>query len=149
MAAISMTRVALLLLPAVAIGGIAVVLALPYLRPEPPNTKVANTAPAASKAATAPPDQGSTPLEKAQAETNALASALTELPPAAENSDGVPTFDIARIDPTGEAVIAGRAAPGATVELLLKGEVHDRAIADRPENSRLFPQNFHQETARS
>jgi len=43
----------------------------------------------------------------------------------------VPTFDVARIEPTGEAVIAGRAAPGATVELLRNGEVHDHAVADQ------------------
>jgi nucleoid-associated protein YgaU len=43
----------------------------------------------------------------------------------------VPSFDVARIEPTGEAVIAGRAAPGATVELLRNGEPHDRAVADQ------------------
>jgi hypothetical protein len=32
--------------------------------------------------------------------------------------DLTPVFDIARIDPTGDAVIAGRAAPSASVELL-------------------------------
>jgi hypothetical protein len=42
-----------------------------------------------------------------------------------------PVFDIARIDPTGDAVIAGRAAPSASVELLRNGYVHDRAVADR------------------
>jgi hypothetical protein len=34
-------------------------------------------------------------------------------------------------EPTGEAVIAGRATPGATVELLGNGELHDRAVADQ------------------
>ena len=48
-----------------------------------------------------------------------------------DSSDGVPEFDVARIDPTGEAVIAGRTTPGATVELLRNGEVHDRAVADK------------------
>ena len=43
----------------------------------------------------------------------------------------MPAFDIARIEPTGEAVIAGRATPGATVELLRNGELHDRAVADQ------------------
>jgi hypothetical protein len=43
----------------------------------------------------------------------------------------LPSFDIARIEPSGDAVIAGRAAPGANVELLRDGEVHDRALADR------------------
>jgi hypothetical protein len=42
-----------------------------------------------------------------------------------------PVFDIARIDPTGDAVIAGRAAPSVSVELLRNGYVHDRAVADR------------------
>jgi uncharacterized protein len=42
-----------------------------------------------------------------------------------------PVFDVARIDPTGDAVIAGRAAPSASVELLRNGYVHDRAAADR------------------
>jgi uncharacterized protein len=42
-----------------------------------------------------------------------------------------PVFDIARIDPTGDAVIAGRAAPSASVELLRNGYVHDRVVADR------------------
>lgn len=136
MAAISKIRVALPLLAAVAAGGSALVFALPHLRPEPPNT---NTAPSASKAAAAEPDQGSTTFGKAQAEAKTLTSALTELPAVAENSDGVPTFDIARIDPTGEAVIAGRATPGATVELLRNGEVHDRAIADQSGQFALVP----------
>ena len=52
------------------------------------------------------------------------------------SSDGgdealTPVFDIARIDPMGDAVIAGRAAPGVSAELLRKGYVHDRAVADR------------------
>jgi hypothetical protein len=42
-----------------------------------------------------------------------------------------PVFDIARIDPAGDAVIAGSAAPGASVELLRNGKVHDRAVADQ------------------
>lgn len=44
--------------------------------------------------------------------------------------DGGPAFDVARVEPSGDAVIAGRAAPGATVELLRNGIVHDRAVAD-------------------
>jgi LysM domain len=41
-----------------------------------------------------------------------------------------PAFDVARIEPSGDAVIAGRAAPGASVELLRNGEPHDRVVAD-------------------
>ncbi len=52
-------------------------------------------------------------------------------PPASDATDGTPSFDVARIESTGDAVIAGRAAPGATVELLRDGEPLDRAIADQ------------------
>jgi len=41
-----------------------------------------------------------------------------------------PAFDVARIEPSGDAVIAGRAAPGASVELLRNGKPHDRVVAD-------------------
>jgi hypothetical protein len=141
MASISMTRLALLLLPATAVC-VALVFALPYVRPEPPNTKVASISPASSKAAEVAPDNGSTTIGKAHAEAKALVSALTDLPVASGNSDGVPTFDIARIEPTGEAVIAGRATPGSTVELLRNGEVHDRAIAGPSGQFALVPPNL-------
>src|SRR5207247_6314773 len=76
-------------------------------------------------------EQGPGQFATAKAEANAIVDALAGSPPPPENSDGVPTFDVARIEPTGEAVIAGRAAPGATVELLRDGEVYDRAVADK------------------
>ena len=50
--------------------------------------------------------------------------------PARERVENTPTFDVARIEPNGDAVIAGRAAPGAPVELLRDGEVHDRTMTD-------------------
>jgi hypothetical protein len=43
---------------------------------------------------------------------------------------GTPAFDIARVEPSGDTVVAGRATPGATVELLRNGLVHDRVVAD-------------------
>ena len=42
-----------------------------------------------------------------------------------------PAFDVAVIGRTGDAVIAGTAAPGANVELLRNGELQDRAVADQ------------------
>ncbi len=50
--------------------------------------------------------------------------------PAPTSNDGSPSFDVARIEANGEAVIAGRAMPGAAVELLANGQVHDRTSAD-------------------
>jgi nucleoid-associated protein YgaU len=75
--------------------------------------------------------QGPAALEAAKAEATALAAGLAGSLPPPDSGDGVPLFDIARIEPTGDAVIAGRAAPGATVELLRNGELHDRAVADQ------------------
>jgi hypothetical protein len=43
---------------------------------------------------------------------------------------GLPAFDVARVEPSGDMVIAGRAMPGATVELLRNGKVYDRVVAD-------------------
>ncbi|MGA7807413.1 LysM peptidoglycan-binding domain-containing protein, partial [Bradyrhizobium sp.] len=62
----------------------------------------------------------------------AVAAQLASAPPAAPSADeSLPAFDVARIDPTGAAVIAGRAAAGATVELLRNGERLDQAVADQ------------------
>lgn len=128
MTAKSISRMALAVLALVLVGG--AVFAVQYVRREAPAEGVAAlTAPATSKPAPDAPAQ-SAALAKAKLETNAVVDALIGTPPPAESNDGVPTFDVARIEPSGEAVIAGRAAPGATVELLRDGEVHDRAIAD-------------------
>ena len=70
-------------------------------------------------------------------ETRAATSAAVVAPPAAgvgdEGSDVeiMPVFDIALVGRAGDAVIAGTAAPGATVELLRNGEPHDRAVANQ------------------
>lgn len=66
----------------------------------------------------------------AQAEAKAVAAPPVS-PPAPDTDESVPAFDVTRVDRTGEAVIAGRAAPGATVELLRNGERHDQAVADQ------------------
>ena len=127
MTAISISKIVLPLVAVVAAGG--AVFAIQYVHREPPaDTMAATTAPATSKPA---PDTRVAALATAKSEANAVVDALVGSPASPENSDGVPTFDVARIEPTGEAVIAGRAAPGATVELLRNGEVHDRAVADK------------------
>jgi nucleoid-associated protein YgaU len=131
MTAISISRIVLPLVAVIAAGGV-VFAAIQYVRREPPaDTMAAMTAPAISKPASDAREQSAAPLAKAKSEANAVVDALVGSPPSAENSDGVPTFDVASIEPTGEAVIAGRAVPGATVELLRDGEVHDRAVADK------------------
>ena len=131
MTAISANRTIIPLLAFVACGA-ALALAIQQVRREPPvDTSSATTAPAISKPALDAREQSPAPLAKAQAETKAVVDALIGSSPSPESGDNVPTFDVASIEPTGEAVIAGRAAPGATVELLRDGEVHDRAVADK------------------
>lgn len=41
-----------------------------------------------------------------------------------------PRFDVVRVEAGGDVVVAGRAGPGATVDLLVAGKKYDRAIAD-------------------
>jgi nucleoid-associated protein YgaU len=132
MTAISASRTVILITALVAVSGVALAFAILHVRREPQaDASAAAVAPAISKPAPGAREQSPAPLATAKAEANAIADALSGSPPPPENSDGVPTFDVARIEPTGEAVIAGRATPGATVELLRNGEVHDRAVADQ------------------
>ena len=126
MTATSMSR--MVLLAFVAACGIPLVLAVQHFRGEPPN-KAATAALAVSKPALGARDQG--PAALAAAKADAVAAAIAGSPVPSDSEDGVPAFDVARIEPTGEAVIAGRATPGATVELLRDGELHDRAVADQ------------------
>jgi hypothetical protein len=98
------------------------------VRREPPvETKAATAAPAALPVAGG--DERSGGLATAQAGANA--EKLAASPGSADTNNFVPVFDIARIERTGDAVIAGRAAPGAIVELLRNSEPLDRAVADQ------------------
>jgi len=115
---------AVLLLAALAAVGIFV-FAWPTAEPE-------QTAPAASSKAPAPPDSSKSATAPAPVKeaVEALKSLTDQVAPPSDRKDGPPAFDVARIEPNGEAVIGGRAAPGATVELLRGGVVHARTEAD-------------------
>jgi nucleoid-associated protein YgaU len=141
MSATSMSR--MVLLAFVAACGIPLVFAIQHFRREPPvDTKAALAAPAVAKPASDARDQEPAAVAAAQAKANAVAAALAGPPIPPDSGDGVPAFDIARIEPTGEAVIAGRATPGATVELLRNGELHDRAVADQSGQFVMVPPRF-------
>jgi nucleoid-associated protein YgaU len=129
MTAISAGRTIIPILALVACG-VALAFAIQHARREPP-VDAGAAATATSKPAPDAREQSVASLAKAKSEANAVVDALIGSPPSPESGSGVPTFDVASIEPTGEAVIAGRAAPGATVELLRDGEVHDRAVADK------------------
>src|SRR5882757_8325442 len=130
MTATAMSR--MVLLAFVAACGIPLVLAVQHFRGEPPvDNKAATAASAVSTPASGARNQGPAALALAAAQADAVAAALAGSPVPPDSEDGVPAFDVARIEPTGEAVIAGRATPGATVELLRDGVLHDRAVADQ------------------
>jgi nucleoid-associated protein YgaU len=116
----------------VAACGAVLFVGITHVQREPPvETRAATAAPAVSPPASDARDEGSAAFAMAQAEANALAAAPAVSPRSPDSDESVPVFDIARIEQTGEAVIAGRAAPGATVELLRNGERHDQAVADQ------------------
>jgi len=141
MSATSMSR--MVLLAFVTACGIPLVFAIQHFRLEPPvDTKAALAAPAVAKPASDTRDQDPAAVAAAQAKANAVAAALAGPPIPPDSGDGVPAFDIARIELTGEAVIAGRATPGATVELLRNGELHDRAVADQSGQFVMVPPRF-------
>ncbi|MGJ4932056.1 LysM peptidoglycan-binding domain-containing protein [Bradyrhizobium sp. HKCCYLS2038] len=77
-------------------------------------------------------------LATAQQQASGLAALLAPVTPPAASSDE-PSFDVVSVEPTGETVVAGRAAPGATVELLRNGEPHARVVADRAGQFSMVP----------
>ena len=132
MTATSIGRIVVPSLALVAAGGAALFFGIPHAQREPPvETRAATAAPAVSPPASNARDEVSAALAIAQAEANAVAATPAVSPRAPDTDESVPDFDIARIEPNGDAVIAGRAAPGAIVELLRNGEPHDRAVADQ------------------
>jgi LysM repeat protein len=133
MTATSIARIAVPSLALVAACGAAIVIGITQLRHEPPplETAAGFAAPVVSPLASSDRDQDSAALAKVQTEAKALAAELAVSPVSPAIGESVPVFDIARIEPTGDAVIAGRAAPGAIVELLRNGERHDQTVADQ------------------
>jgi hypothetical protein len=87
----------------------------------PPPAAPATTAPATAPAA--PPPSATvaptTPQQSAAVQTPAPAPAA---PQAAARGEPLPEFDVVRVEPTGGAVVAGRAAPNSKVVLLNKGQ---------------------------
>jgi nucleoid-associated protein YgaU len=132
MTATSIGRVVVPSLGLVAACGAALVVGITHVQRKPPvENRAVTAAPAVSPPASGARDEDPAALATAQAEANAVGAALAVSPSSPETDESVPVFDIARIERTGDAVIAGRAAPGAIVELLRNGERHDRAVADQ------------------
>lgn len=118
------------------LGAVAVVAAVAaWLTQDEKREDVAVSGPAPESRQEAAPE--TTAPEKSPSEETDVAGADPAVVEPAEASEGVeaavepttPSFDIVRISPDGAGVIAGRAEPGAEVELLADGEVVARAEA--------------------
>ncbi len=130
--------IALLGATAVAVVGVLFG-ALYWSRPEKP---AANNTPPAQ--ASIQPSQGLSPNAPTSTPNASTSNALPADPaakpaapaPAPETAAApadaplAPSFDVVRVEPDGESVIAGRSAPGATIELLRGDQVHARGVAD-------------------
>jgi hypothetical protein len=117
-------RIAILFLGLTAASGAAFVSGFPRERHPPVKTGDAIAAAAVAAPTAGVGDEGSDSLVMAPA---------FGVPPRSLGSgdEVIPAFDIALVGPAGDAVIAGTAAPGATVELLRNGEPLDRAVANQ------------------
>jgi nucleoid-associated protein YgaU len=83
--------------------------------------------PAESEPLAAPPE-GALPKSESATPHEQAAAPSPQKPGAA--GEVVPSFDVVRIDPQGNAVMAGRAAPGAEVAILDKDKEIGRVTAD-------------------
>jgi nucleoid-associated protein YgaU len=132
MSAMSISKIVLPPVALLAACGAALVFAITHVpRARPVETSAATAAPTLLPPGSSDRDERTGALAAVQAEANSLAKELAISPTPPVTDDSVPVFDIARIEPTGEAVIAGRAAPGAIVELLRNGERLDETAAGR------------------
>ena len=108
-----------------------------------PQAALAARSDAPPAATETPPARAATEAPTALAATGAnpaaIAAELGGPPDAAGKDQPSPSFDIARVEAGGDAVIAGRAAPGATVDLLRGGERLDRAIANASGEFSMIP----------
>ncbi|MBF9232135.1 LysM peptidoglycan-binding domain-containing protein [Microvirga alba] len=82
--------------------------------------------------ASSPPQSSQAPSSHVAVAPQAAPAETKPVPAEAPKAPApiVPSFDVVRVEPDGESVIAGRAAPGATIELLRGDQVHARAAAD-------------------
>jgi nucleoid-associated protein YgaU len=111
----------------VAAGGAALFFGLKHDERLETRTVAATTSP--SQPAPGVRNESSLALAATETKAAALGAEPARSPGVIATDRSVPSFDLARIEGA-EAVIAGRAAPGAIVDLLRDGERLDRAVAD-------------------
>jgi len=140
MTSTSIGRLAVPSLALVAACVAVLVFGVPHLRRQQPiepraaAAAVAPLAPSVGDSPTAAPAVGlpASSVEDEGSVGPTMATVLAVQPRSPGSGEGIkPTFDVALIGRAGDAVIAGTAGPGATVELLRHGELHDQVVADQ------------------
>ena len=115
----------------VAACGVALVFVVARVQHEKPlETGIVTNSTSPSQPAPVFSDEGSALPAATAADVAAITSELAGPPNGLANEQSIPYFDVVRTERTGEAVIAGRAAPGAIVDLMREGERLDRVVAD-------------------
>jgi hypothetical protein len=115
------------------------------LAPEP-NSPTRSERRARKDGETTPPEKAGTSAGKAgggaagKATTPSQAQSPTSQPPRAAASAGKPSFDIVRVNPQGDTVIAGRAQPNAEITVMKDHTVIGRVRADKRGEWVLIPQ---------
>ncbi|MGR3467322.1 MAG: hypothetical protein ACU0CI_05535, partial [Shimia sp.] len=99
---------------------------------QPPGLAVYPARPTAEPRPADVPDQ---PVRLAEDPVDTEETPVPDVPPVPDPAtaalpSGTPTFDVVRIDPDGEGLIAGATQPGATVTILLDGAPLQEAVAD-------------------
>ncbi|WP_289153822.1 LysM peptidoglycan-binding domain-containing protein [uncultured Salipiger sp.] len=116
--------------------------------PAPAQASVASDAPAGTPAlsddapeamteAPALPDAAQ-PVAEAAPDAPSASDPGPEAAPAPAPAPAAPRFDLVRTDPGGQTLVAGSAAPGAEISVLLDGELQPAASVDRSGRFALF-----------
>src|SRR5690242_15777422 len=111
-------RITIAVIAVLAVVGVAVGFSFQYVRPSATGGVRTEIAPAAR-----PDPKWIKPPQ--------IAAAMAALPIPPRATRNTPAFDVVRVEPEGDAVIAGRSAPGAAVELMRGNEVLGRVVADK------------------
>ncbi len=133
-----MSRLALIGVTGAAVVVVAAGLIYAISQQEGDDSDTPETVPEASQAAPAQGTAGNGVATNAAAGGNAAATDPANATPTAASapagetaaSQTQPSFDVVRVNPNGDAVIAGRAAPGSAITLLDNGQVIGTAKAD-------------------
>jgi hypothetical protein len=131
MAAISTAKIIATASVFVAACGAALVFGVTRVQHEEPlEAGIVTNSTSPSQLAPVVSSEGSAVPAATAAEVATLASEPAGPPNGLAKEQSIPYFDVVRTERTGEAVIAGRAAPGAIVDLMREGERLDRVVAD-------------------